>query len=58
LCQQKTGREGWPKNPRVLSAIIRRVAPNLRQIGIVAEQTTRGSGNKKEKVWHIKKEGK
>jgi hypothetical protein len=43
----------WPKTPRVLSAILKRVAPNLRQIGIVAEQGTRGSGNAKEKVWRI-----
>jgi putative DNA primase/helicase len=44
---------GWPKTPRVLSQILRRVAPNLRQIGVVAEQDTRGGGSQKEKVWKI-----
>lgn len=48
-----TRQSGWPKTPRVLSAILRRVAPNLRQVGIVAEQATRGSGADKEKVWRI-----
>jgi hypothetical protein len=37
----------------VLSQILKRVAPNLRQVGIVAVQDTRGGGNKKEKVWRI-----
>jgi len=44
---------GWPKTPRVLSAILRRSAPNLRQIGITAVQDTRGGGNAKEKIWRI-----
>jgi len=46
---------GWPKCPRVLSAILKRVAPNLRQVGIVAVQDTRGGGNTKEKVWRIER---
>jgi hypothetical protein len=46
---------GWPKTPRVLSQILKRVAPNLRQIGIEAAQDTRGGGNAKEKVWRIEK---
>lgn len=46
-------RPGWPKSPRVLSAILKRVAPNLRQIGIVAVQDTRGGGNDRENVWRI-----
>jgi hypothetical protein len=46
---------GWPKTPRVLSQILRRVAPNLRQAGIVVAQDTRGGGNAKEKVWRIEK---
>lgn len=44
---------GWPKSPRVLSAILKRVAPNLREIGVTAVQDTRGGGNDKEKVWRI-----
>ncbi len=44
---------GWPKSARVVSAILKRVAPNLRQIGVVAEQGHRGSGNQKEKVWRV-----
>jgi hypothetical protein len=48
---------GWPKTPRVLSQILRRGAPNLRQVGIVAVQGTRGGGDKKEKVWRIEKTG-
>jgi hypothetical protein len=48
---------GWPKTPRVLSQILKRVAPNLREIGIVAVQDTRGGGNKKEKIWRITEEG-
>jgi hypothetical protein len=46
---------GWPKTPRVLSQILKRVAPNLRQIGIVAVQDTRGGGQAKEKVWRIER---
>lgn len=46
---------GWPKTPRVLSQILKRVAPNLRQVGIVAVQDTRGGGDKKEKVWRIER---
>lgn len=44
---------GWPRTARVLSQILKRVAPNLRQIGISAVQDTRGGGNSKEKVWRI-----
>ena len=44
---------GWPKAPRVVSAILKRVAPNLRQIGVIAEQDHRGGGNAKEKIWRI-----
>ncbi len=44
---------GWPRAPRVVSAILKRVAPNLRQIGIVVEHGHRGSGNAKEKIWKI-----
>jgi hypothetical protein len=47
----------WPKAPHVLSAILGRVAPNLRQAGIVATKVRRGRGNGKEKVWVIAKEG-
>lgn len=46
---------GWPKTARVLSQILKRVAPNLRQIGIIAVQDTRGGGKTKEKVWRIEK---
>jgi hypothetical protein len=46
---------GWPKTPRVLSQILKRVAPNLRHIGIVAVQDTRGGGKTKEKVWRIER---
>lgn len=44
---------GWPKTPRVLSQILKRVAPNLRQVGVVAEQGTRGGGDKKQKIWRV-----
>jgi hypothetical protein len=40
---------GWPKTPRFLSSILRRVAPNLRQIGITAVQRT----EKNQKLWCI-----
>lgn len=49
-----TRQPGWPKAPRVLSAILKRVAPNLRQVGVIATQDTRGSGSSKAKVWRIK----
>ncbi len=48
---------GWPKTERVLSQILKRVAPNLRQIGVVAVQDTRGGGNSKKKVWRVEKAG-
>jgi Bifunctional DNA primase/polymerase, N-terminal/Primase C terminal 1 (PriCT-1) len=48
---------GWPKTPRVLSQIFKRVAPNLRQVGIVVTQGTRGGGQSKEKIWRIEKPG-
>ena len=44
---------GWPKNARAFSAIVKRVAPNLRQIGITATQGFRGGGDSKEKVWRF-----
>jgi hypothetical protein len=44
---------GWPKTPRVLSAILKRTMPNLRQVGIVAVPDTVGGGNDKRKVWRI-----
>ncbi len=44
---------GWPKAPRVVSAILKRVAPNLRAVGITVEQDTRGGGNSKEKIWRV-----
>lgn len=48
---------GWPKLPRVLSGVLKRVAPNLRQIGITAVQDTRGGGNDKHKIWRIERQG-
>lgn len=44
---------GWPKTARVLSQILKRIAPNLRQIGITAVQDHQGSGNAKRKIWRI-----
>jgi hypothetical protein len=44
---------GWPKTSRVLSQILKRVAPNLRNIGVIATQDTRGGGQDKKKVWRI-----
>lgn len=44
---------GWPKSARYLSQILKRCAPDLRQIGVVAVQDTRGGGNDKQKVWRI-----
>ena len=44
---------GWPRASRVLSAILKRAAPNLRQVGIVAVQDTRGGGDTKKKIWRI-----
>jgi hypothetical protein len=41
----------WPKTERVLSQIFGRLAPNLRQIGIVATRGTQGTGDAKRKVW-------
>jgi hypothetical protein len=46
----------WPRAPRVLSAILKRVAPNLRQVGIVAVQDTQGGGKDKKKVWRIERD--
>ncbi|WP_231754122.1 DUF3854 domain-containing protein [Caulifigura coniformis] len=44
---------GWPKKPQLLSGILNRIAPNLRQIGVTATPCTIGSGNAKRKVWRI-----
>ena len=57
LDSELTRAPGWPKSPRVLSAILKRIAPNLRQVGIVAVQDTRGGGDKKQKVWNIRQTG-
>lgn len=42
-----TRAKGWPKNPRALSGILNRLAPNLRADGIEVEQVG--------KVWKIAK---
>jgi primase-like protein/bifunctional DNA primase/polymerase-like protein len=47
------GQQGWPKSPRVLSQILKRIAPNLRQIGITAVRGTSGTRNDKKRVWVI-----
>jgi hypothetical protein len=44
----------WPRQPRVLSQILRRAAPALRDRGISIEQVSKGRGNEKRKVWKIR----
>jgi ABC-type oligopeptide transport system ATPase subunit len=48
-----TKQPGWPRTPRILSSILRRVAPDLRQTGFTVEQVSKGSGDAKRKVWRI-----
>jgi hypothetical protein len=43
-----TRARGWPKTPKVLSGQLRRLAPNLRQAGLVVEPH-----REKEKMWRI-----
>jgi hypothetical protein len=46
---QDTRAQGWPKNPRALSGMLNRLAPNLRQAGLTIEQRKRGI----DKLWFI-----
>lgn len=50
---QDTRVRGWPKAPKVLSGMLKRLAPNLRAVGINVEQITIGSGNAKRQGWKI-----
>ncbi len=43
----------WPKDAARLSARVKRVAPNLRRVGVVIEQTREGGTGKR--VWRIAK---
>lgn len=47
------GKKGWPRAPKVLSQTLKRIAPNLRQLGIVAQPNTVGGGVSKKKVWEF-----
>jgi hypothetical protein len=47
---QDTRAKNWPKNPRALSGILNRLAPNLRQAGVTADMVT--INNKK--LWRLK----
>jgi hypothetical protein len=49
----ETRKPGWPKTPNLLSTILQRSAPNLREIGIKIQKGNKGSGNGKRKVWRI-----
>jgi hypothetical protein len=51
---QDTRASGWPKNARVLSGMLNRLAPSLRTAGVTIEQAVDGSGDGKRKVWRIK----
>jgi hypothetical protein len=42
---------GWPKNPRSLSGHLKRLAPNLREVGWVLEQDRSG----KKRSWSIRR---
>jgi hypothetical protein len=46
---EDTRAKGWPKTPRVLSGMLDRIAPNLRQSGITVEKLRSGNG----KHWRI-----
>lgn len=45
--------KGWPKVARVLSGILKRLAPNLRGAGIVIDEIDIGAGNAKRHGWRI-----
>ena len=46
---QDTRAKSWPKNARALSGILERLAPNLRQSGLIVEHGRDGNS----KVWRI-----
>jgi hypothetical protein len=39
--------QGWPKKPNILSGILKRIAPNLRALGL---NFSRGEGRERRKV--------
>jgi hypothetical protein len=45
----------WPKNPRSLSGILKRLAPNLRAAGVEIEFGSEGRGNQKRRNVSIRK---
>jgi hypothetical protein len=60
LCGQEPNSKaipGWPKGGNVLSQVLKRIAPNLRSIGIVATRDTVGRDRAKRKIWRIERAG-
>lgn len=51
-------RHDWPKSGRALSGILRRLAPNLRAVGIDLQFDTEGRGNDKRRIIIVRKFGR
>lgn len=46
---------GWPKAANTLSGMLKRLAPELRKVGIEAEQGSLGAEGDRRKVWTLRK---
>jgi hypothetical protein len=58
IADQKTcNSKSWPKTPRSLSSALKRLAPNLRAIGVEVETGHRGRGNQKRSTIIIRMTG-
>ena len=53
--EQATRQKGWPKGPRILSGMLKRLAPELRKGGIDIERGTVGSKGSRRKTITLRK---
>ena len=55
LANEEAQQRNWPKNPQVLSGQLRRIAPNLRAVGIDVQLDGKTSGTASKRIITIKR---
>ena len=48
----------WPKTRKAMGNAVRRIAPNLRRMGVMVELPDKGTGNGKERIFRLERAGK
>ena len=51
--EEATRSRDWPKSPQALGGLLRRLAPNLRAVGIGITETRRGKGRASRKIFRL-----